>query len=327
MPIALVTGATGFVGANIVAALGARGWRVRVLARATSSRQALEGLDCEVAPGDVLDTDSLARAMAGVDAVYHVAGVADYWRASVTRLYEVNVGGTRNVMRAAHAAGVARVVHTSSCAALGAPARGRPADEQHPFNLPPERFRYGHSKWLAEQEVLAAVRAGLAAVTVLPSVILGPRDVNFISGSLIREAARGLLVAVPPGGVNVVHVDDVVAGHLAAAERGVPGERYILAGENLTHRELARVVCETVGVRPPRLGVPRAALPVLAGALALVERVAGPRLPLSAEQLRLSGEEMYFDGSKARQAFGLPLTPARVAVADAYHWYKERAML
>jgi dihydroflavonol-4-reductase len=201
--------------------------------------------------------------------------------------------------------------------------RGRPADERSTFDLAPERFRYGHSKWLAEQEVLAAVRAGLAAVLVLPAVILGPRDVNFISGSLIREAARGLLVAVPPGGVNIVHVDDVVAGQLAAAERGVPGERYILAGENLTHGELARVVCATVGVRPPLLGVPRAALPLLAGA-GIGERAVGPRLPLNAEQLRLSGEEMYLTVQK-RDRFGL-LTPARVAVEDAYRWYKERDM-
>lgn len=327
MPTALVTGATGFVGSNLVAALNRRGWQVRVLCRPQASHEALAGLEYETVLGDLVDPDSLARALAGVELVFHAGAVSGYWRAPLRQLYAVNVDGTRHVMQAALRAGVARVVHTSSCAALGVPAPGRPADERHEFNIPPNRFRYGHSKALAEREVRRAVRAGLSAVIVNPAVVLGPRDINFISGSLLREAARGRLLAVPPGGLNVVHIDDVVAGHLAAAERGAVGERYILAGENLSHRALGALVCAAVGRPPPRLTVPRAALGLLALGAALVTRLAGPRLPISAEQLRLAGNFLYFDGAKARRAFGLAPAPAGAAVADAYRWYREHGRL
>ena len=327
MSTALVTGATGFVGSNLVAALADRGWRVRVLLRPTSSRAALEGLAYEEFLGDVLDAESVARAMAGVEWVFHVAAVAHYWRTSAAHMYRVNVEGTRIVMAAALRAGVARVVHCSSCAALGVPERGRPADESHAFNIPPERFHYGHSKLLAEEEVQHAVAAGLPAVIVNPCVIIGPRDVNFISGSLIKEALRGLLRVLPPGGMSIVHVDDVIAGHLAAAERGVPGERYILSGENLTHWEVGRIVCRTVGVRPPLAIIPGIVLPAAAACASAFERLAGPRLPINSDQLRLSRENMYYDGTKARQAFGLNPKPASVAIEDAYRWYREHGIL
>lgn len=327
MSTALVTGATGFVGSNLVAALAERGWRVRVLLRSTSSRAALEGLAYEEVLGDVLDAESVARAMAGVERVFHVAAVAHYWRTSAAHMYRVNVEGTRIVMAAALRAGVARVVHCSSCAALGVPERGRPADESHAFNIAPERFHYGHSKLLAEAEVQHAVAAGLPAVIVNPCVILGPRDVNFISGSLLKEGQRGLLRVLPPGGMSIVHVDDVVAGHLAAAELGVPGERYILAGESLTHWEVGQIVCRTVGVRPPLAIIPGFVLPAAAAAASAFERLAGPRLPINSDQLRLSAENMYYDGTKARKAFGLDPKPASEAIEDAYRWYHAHSIL
>jgi dihydroflavonol-4-reductase len=248
---ALVTGGTGFLGANLVEGLTAAGHTARILRRRSSRLEALEGLSYEEAIGDILDRESLLRAMDGCDWVFHVAAVSDYWRQGVEWLYQVNVEGTRQVLQAAQETGVKRLVYTSSVIALGIPAQGEVGDETLEFNIPPGRFRYGHSKHLAEQEVQRAVRDGLEAVIVNPSLILGPRDLNKISGSIVIEVKQGILRFYLPGGANYVAVEDVVAGHIAAAERGRVGERYILGGENLSHRQVIdTVVAVTDGPRP-----------------------------------------------------------------------------
>jgi dihydroflavonol-4-reductase len=324
---ALVTGATGFVGANLVAALTAQGHTVRILRRSTSRLDALAGLKYEEVLGDILDADALRRAMAGCDWVFHAAGAADYWRSSLERLYRVNVDGTRQVMAAALEVGVARVVHTSSVAALGAPPDGRLGDESMNFNLRPEEFRYGHSKYLAEREVMAAVEGGLPAVIVNPCVILGPRDVNLISGSLIREVHRRWVPVALPGGMNVVDVEAVVAGHIAAAERGRVGERYILGGVNLAHLETLRLVAQVVGQRPPLGVVPRAFVSPLAALLALVQMVWPRPLPMSAEQLRLSTRYFFFDSGKAERELGLPPTSPAETIRKTFRWYNEHGYL
>ena len=242
--LALVTGATGFIGANLVEALGQRGWRVRALHRAASSLKALAGLAYESAIGDVTEPASLAPAMRDVDVVFHVAAVADYWRSDPSRLMQVNVEGTRNVLRAAREAGVRRVVFTSSCAALGQPPFGQAIDERAQFNLRPDDFPYGYSKYLAEQVCQEFVRAGLDVVIVNPAVVFGPRDVNLVSSSLVIAAARRGLPFALPGGVSAIDVADVCAGHIAAAERGQTGERYILTAENLTYAQLFALLAE-----------------------------------------------------------------------------------
>src|SRR5512136_1913973 len=214
---ALVTGSTGFVGANLCAALAAHGWSVRALHRASSPLTALEGTPVEHATGDVTQPETLVEAMRGCDVVFHVAAVADYWRQSAEKLYRVNVEGTRAVCQAALDAKVSRLVFTSSVASLGIPKPGQPADESHEFNLPPERFRYGHSKLLAEGVVRDFIARGLDAVIVNPSVILGPGDLNLISGSIVTEvASRHVPSVYPPGGTNYIAVQDVCAGHMAA---------------------------------------------------------------------------------------------------------------
>jgi len=324
---ALVTGATGFVGANLVAALAERGHAVRILRRSTSRLDALAGLEYEEAIGDILDADTLRQAMAGCDWVFHTAGAADYWRSSLERLYRVNVDGTRQVMAAALEAGVARVVYTSSVAALGAPPDGKLGDESMEFNLRPEEFRYGHSKYLAEREVMAAVKRGLPAVIVNPCVILGPRDVNLISGSLVREVYHRWVPVALPGGMNLVDVEAVVAGHIAAAECGRVGERYILGGVNLTHLETLRLVAQIVGQRPPVGVIPRAAVPLLAALLALVQMVWPRPLPMSVEQLHLSTRYFFFDSSKAERELGLPPTSPTETIRKTFQWYNEHGYL
>lgn len=325
---AFVTGGTGFVGANLVAGLNQHNIPVRVLHRASSSLAALQGLTYESVIGDILDDPAtLARTMAGADWVFHVAAVADYWRQGPEWVYRVNVQGTKNILAAAQLAGVRRFVFTSSLAAMGVPADGELLDEHSQFNLPPPHFPYGHSKLLAEQAVRHAAAEGLAAVIVNPSVVLGPRDVNLISGSIIVEAARGRLRFAPRGGVNFVDVADVVAGHIAAAEQGRPGERYILAGENVPYNEAVAVICRTVGRPVPRLSLPRWSLPLLATGVRAARALLGNRVPLDENQVRLMGVDLYADNSKARRELNLPQTPFTKTVQRAYNWYERHGYL
>jgi dihydroflavonol-4-reductase len=324
---ALVTGGTGFVGANLVKALSEAGHTARILRRETSPLQALEGLTYEEAVGDILDIPTLVPAMEGCEWVFHVAAVSDYWRKGVDWLYKVNVEGTKQVLQAARTAGVRRLVYTSSIAALGVSPDGKLLDETHMFNLEPKEFWYGHSKHLAEQAVRTAVDAGLDAVIVNPAIVIGPRDVNRISGSIVIEVARGLLRFYPPGGLNYVAVEDVVAGHIAAAEKGHPGERYILGGENLSYREAIDTIVEVTNGPEPLFSLPRWAIEPTAIAVGLARQVFGERVPVNENQVRMAGRQLYLDTEKAVRELGLPQTPFRTAVQRAYRWYKEHNYL
>jgi dihydroflavonol-4-reductase len=326
---AFVTGSTGFVGANLCKALIERGWSVRALHRASSRLAALDGVTVEHSLGDVTEPETLVEPMRGCDVVFHAAAVADYWRRSADKLYRVNVEGTRAVCQAALGARVHRLVFTSSVASLGIPGPSQgPMDESHEFNLPPERFRYGHSKLLAEGVVREFIARGLDAVIVNPSVILGPGDLNLISGSIVTEVASGHVPPVyPPGGVNYIDVADVCAGHMAAAGRGRAGERYILAAHNLTHQEAMQIVCEVVGIPGPRFELPRALIGPLAAMIDLATKIARRPLPLNGDQLRLAGEFIYFDSSKAARELCLPQAPFRETVERTYHWYKAHGYL
>ena len=318
---ALITGGTGFLGANLADGLLKQGWTVRILRRTTSPLAAVKDLNVEHAIGDVLNSDSLCAAMQDIDIVFHVAAVSSYWRNKAAWIYQVNVDGTRLVFDAARRSNVKRVVFTSSAAAVG-PTKGRPANENDPFNSPLRHFAYGHSKWLAERVAQECVKAGQDITIVNPTGIIGARDINWISGSILREAARGRIPVIPQGGVNFVAVQDVVAGHIAAVEKGRTGERYILGGENLTNRQTIEIAFDIVGVKPPRLTQPRWTIPIAASALDLVTALVGPKLPLSGQQMRLTREFIWFDSSKAQRELGLPHTPVRQALQEGYDWYK-----
>lgn len=325
---AFVTGGTGFIGANIVAALNKQGIAARVLRRDSSSLLALEMLDYESVVGDILQTPAeLAEHIAGCEWVFHVAAVSDYWRQGTEWLYKVNVEGTKNVLAAAQLAGVSRFIHTSSLTAMGIPDNGRLLDESSQFNLKPEHWPYAHSKHLSEIEVLRAVEAGLSAVIVNPTIALGPRDVNQISGSMIVEAAHGLARFYPPGGTNYVDVANVAAGHIAAAQYGVVGERYILGGTNLTHKEAFTIICEVVGRPPPFLRLPHWFLPIAAVGVSIVRFFLGNKIPMDANQVRISGATIFADTRKAKKELNLPQTPFRTAVQRTYDWYNSRGYI
>ncbi len=323
MTRALVTGSTGGVGANLIAALNTHGVEVVGLRRRTSPNDAVGDLRLTFVTGDILDLASLRPAMEGVDWVFHVAAIADDWNFPAQTVYKVNVEGTQNVLEAAYRAGVKRFVFTSSAAALGRPRRGRLLlTEQDEYNLRPEEWPYGYSKYLAMQIVEEYAGKGLHAVSVLPTAILGPRDVKFISGELLVRALRREVFPLPDGGVNFVDSRDVAAGHIAAAEHGRPGERYILGGHNLTHSEILRTISEVLGIPIRCVRIPRWALPVLAEAVGVLLKL-GVHLPIERTRVLLSGEYMYYDNSKAVRELGLTPRPFAETVADAYRWYVE----
>jgi dihydroflavonol-4-reductase len=325
---ALVTGGTGFVGANLVAALNEKAISARVLARESSSLLALDGLAYELVIGDILDpVESLTSPMIDCDWVFHVAAVSDHWRQSKERIYKINVQGTRNVLDAARIAKVKRFVFTSSLAAMGLPTNGSPLDESDVFDLEPDEYPYGHSKHLAEIEIQKAVDSGLAATIVNLPVVIGPRDVNLIAGGLLIDVANGRMPFYPPGGVNFVSAQDVAEGHIAAALRGVAGERYILAGHNMTYREAAEKVCQVADCNPPRFRIPEWGIPMMAGGVDLFRKVLGNRIPYDGVQVRLSGRRVFADGQKAIRELGLPVSPFKEAVNQAYDWYNRYGYL
>lgn len=325
--IALVTGASGFVGSQLAADLARRGHTVRVLCRSCGDAPALQDLPLQRCAGDILDPDAVAAAVDGCEAVFHVAGLASYWRSSRADVYHVNVDGTRCVLQGCRVAGVRRVVVTSSVAAVGVSRDATPLDETASFDAFGAGFVYGDSKRLAEAEVRRAVDAGLDAVIVNPAAVIGPGDANLVSGSLVVQYARHGYPFVTAGGMCMVDIASVVEGHIGAYERGRTGERYILGGENLTHREIATTIAELAGRTPPWLTIPGAALPAAAYLVEAANRaLPGPPV-ISGEQIRLSGLYAWYDSSKAVRELGFPLLPFRPAAERAYLWYKAHGYL
>jgi dihydroflavonol-4-reductase len=317
-----VTGATGFVGSHLVRLLLQEGHQVRILRRQKSSLAALEGLDVEHIVGELDDEAALTRQLSGIDWVFHVAAVADYWRNGKEAIYRANVDGTAALLRASEKAGVGRFIFTSSVAAIGHRAYGITADETTYFNVDPNLSPYGHSKFLAEAEVLRAVKRGLDGVIVNPSVILGPGDINQISGSLILEIARGNLpVMSQQGGTNFIDVRDVAAAHLAAAEKGRRGERYILGAVNMTHKAFTRLVCKVIGVRPPIIPAPGFAVPA-AATLVDLGRSLGLQIPAEGNQLRLSRMDIYVNTRKMNSELYQPQIDIQQSIQDTYDWYR-----
>jgi dihydroflavonol-4-reductase len=326
----LVTGATGFVGSAVARALVARGEPVRVLARPGSDRRNIAELPVELAEGDLLDQTSLERALAGCQALYHVAADYRLWVPRPDEIYEANVAGTRRLMLAAAAAGVRRIVYTSSVATLGLNSDGTPADEDTPVGLTDMIGHYKRSKFLAEAEVRRlVVEEGLPAVIVNPSMPVGPRDIKPTpTGRMIVEAASGRMPAFVDTGLNVVHVDDVAAGHLLAFEHGVPGQRYVLGGEDMTLKDILGAVAALCGRRPPRLRLPHGLiLPIAYGAEAWT-RLTGAREPfVTVDGIRLARKRMYFSSAKAGAKLGYRSRPPGEALGDAIAWFREAGYL
>jgi len=333
MPLApglsLVTGATGFVGAAVARALLREpGQRVRVLARPQSNRRNLDGLDVEIVEGALEDAASLAVAVTGCCYLFHVAADYRLWVPDVAAMFRANIDGTRDLMLAALAAGVERIVYTSSVATLGV-VSGGVADEATPSGDADMVGPYKRSKFIAERVVRELVaERGLPAVIVNPSTPVGPGDVRPTpTGRIIVEAAKGKMPGYVDTGLNLVHVDDVAIGQLLAAEHGEIGERYILGGENLSLAEILAAVAQAVGRRPPALKIPYAVvLPIAVGA-EMVARITGREPFTTLDGVRMSRKKMYFSSVRAMRELGYRSRPAREAIADAVAWFDANGYL
>jgi len=320
----LVTGATGFVGSAVARALIGAGHAVRALVRPSSDRSNLQGLPVEIAIGRLEDAASLAAALRGCRALFHVAADYRLWVREPAEMRRANVEGTRDLMTAALAAGIARVVYTSSVAVLGLTADGTPADETTPVAPTDMIGPYKRSKFDAEAAVRALIaERGLPAVIVNPSTPVGPRDVKPTpTGRIIIEAASGRMPAYVDTGLNLVHVDDVAAGHLAAFERGRIGERYILGGENLSLAAMLGEIAALAGRAPPRLKLPRLAVYPVALVEEALARLTGREPFATFDGLRMAKKKMYFSSAKAERELGYRFRPARDGLADALAWFR-----
>jgi dihydroflavonol-4-reductase len=324
---ALVTGASGLLGAHLVTALLQRGVRVRALHLPEHPIDPEVSDMVETLPGDVRDRSAVARALRRCQLVFHAAGFVSYWRGDAAALREVHVEGTRNVVEEALAGGVDRLVYTSTVATLGY-CPERPADETHAYNLGYIGSAYLDCKRLAEQLVIGAVARGLPAIVVNPGGLIGDGAVHMPTLSLMRRLRDGLVPGFPGGGVNVVDAADVATGHILAAENGRVGERYILGGENLKHRDILALTAEAVGARPPLRRLPAWSLRMAGWAAEMVASVTG-RSPTLITRTRaaLAELDLYYRSDRAAVDLGYRPHAVRPAIARAFRWYVQHGHL
>jgi len=321
----LVTGGSGFVGAAVVRLLLAEGHTVRALVRRGSDLRNLEGLDIELAYGDLLEKDSLQQALKGCQRLYHVAAHYSLWERDPEILYRANIAGTRTLLEVAMEAELERVVYTSTVGTLGYTEHGRPADEKTPATIEQMVGHYKRSKFLAEEEARQAAVRGLPVVIVNPSTPVGPRDIKPTpTGQIIVDFLNRRMPAYIDTGLNLIDVDDVARGHLLAAERGKVGDRYILGHRNLTLHEIFAILEQITKIRAPRIRLPyRLVLPLAYANQWLSDRITKrpPRIPL--EGVKMAKRPMFFDASKAVRELGLPQSPIEQALERAVHWFME----
>lgn len=325
----LLTGGTGFVGSAVLRRLLLAGYQVRALVRQSSNRRNLEGLDVDIVIGDLCDSASLASAIRGCTALFHVAADYRLWASDAAELYRSNVEGTRNIMLAAGREGVDRVVYTSSVATLGLNKDGSPANEDTASVLDDMIGHYKRSKYLAETEVKRlALEEVVPAVIVNPSAPVGPRDVKPTpTGRMILDVASGNMPAYVDTGLNIVHVDDVAEGHLLAYLHGQIGDRYILGGTNLTLKEIFSQVCRISGNRPPRIRLPHNLLLPIGYAVEAWGHLTGQEPRFTIDGIRLARKKMFFVADKAIRELNYRPRSVTAAFRDAIQWFRENDYL
>jgi len=316
--LVLVTGATGLVGSHVTRLLVERGERVRVTVRDRSRLDNLAGLDVEPVRCDVLDRRAVRRALRGVDRVFHVAGLTSL-RAPRDAQFRVNAGGTRIVMEEALRAGVERVVHTSSIAAIGPAPRGESADERQPFSAGGLDVPYVHAKREAEAEALRAAAAGLPVVIACPAHVFGPGDVYRSSTELVLRFLRRQIPAYVDGAINIVDANDVARGMLLVEERGRVGERYVLGNRNFTLDRLLADLGRLSGVAPPAVKLPLPGALVLAAGL----EATTARPPITTTEVRAAAQWWSFRSGKARRELGWRPAHHEDTLERTIRWYRE----
>lgn len=326
--VTLVTGVAGFLGSAVARQLAAQGRKVRGVARSSSARTNLGDFPGELVEADLRDPAGVARAMQGVGELYHVAADYRLWARDPEEIVRNNVAMTETVMRAALAAGVGRIVHTSSVATL-LPLDGGVADETRPATPEQAVGAYKRAKVLAERIVERMVaEEGLPAVIVNPSTPIGPRDARPTpTGRILVECATGKMPAYVDTGLNLVHVEDVAAGHLLAAEKGVAGRRYVLGGQDVSLGQMLADICALVGRKPPRVKLPVAPLFPLAVGAELWGRITGAEPFVTIDALKMARHRMFYSSARAEAELGYHARPYTEALADALRWFADAGMI
>jgi len=325
----LVTGASGFVGSAVMRELLAAGHEVRVLVRPQSDRRNLEGLSVEIVEGNLRDRASLQRIVRGCDYLFHVAADYRLWTPDPDIMYDTNVRGTQELILAAAEAGLKRIVYTSSVATLGVSEDGTLVTEETPSALHMMIGHYKRTKYLAEETVRKlTLQNQLPLVIVNPSAPIGPRDIKPTpTGRIVLDTLLGRMPAYVDTWLNVVHVDDVARGHLLAFERGKPGERYILGGENMTLLQILSTIDELTGTRKFRMRLPHKMVMLSAHILDKWALVSGREPRVTVEAARMAKKKMIYSTDKAMRELGYQYRPAREALQDAITWYMNKGYL
>ncbi len=323
----LVTGATGFLGSAIVRELLKDGREVRVLLREGTITENIDGLDLELAYGDLRDNDSLKKALRNCEVLYHTAAYYSLWDKNKRLIYDINVEGTQNILQAALDLGLAKTVYTSTVGCIGLLENGNPANEETPFNPATLCNDYKRSKYQAEMVAIEFSQKGLPLVIVNPSTPIGPRDIKPTpSGKIILDFLNRKMPAYLDTGLNLIDVGDCARGHLLAEEKGVPGERYILGNRNMSLKEILLTLEKITGLKAPTVQMPYW-VAFAAGWVceSVSDHLTGtpPAVPLAG--VRMAKYFMYFDSSKAVRELGLPQNSIETALEEAVRWYKDHS--
>jgi dihydroflavonol-4-reductase len=321
---AFVTGATGFLGSHVARVLSEQGAQLRLLVRPTSNLKNLEGLNAETAVGDLRDAASLEKAISGCDTVFHVAADYRLWVTDPNQMYRSNVEGTRAILNAARKNGVQRVVYTSSVATMGFTSNGHPADEESPVSLGEMIGPYKRSKFMAEQLALEAGRNGMHVVTVNPTTPIGEQDVKPTpTGRIVVDFLKRKFPAYVETGLNLVDVKECARGHIAALERGKPGERYILGGENLTLKQILDKLGKITGLPSPKIKLPYL-VAFAAGVVdeAITGRILKREPRATVDTVRMGKKKMFASSDKAERELGWKIVPVEDALRRAVDWFR-----
>lgn len=327
---ALITGGCGFLGSAIARELVYQGFGLTILDLPDSRFDNLQGLEYKFISADIRDKEQLRIAVKGQQWVFHTAALVSFWSKRNALQYDINVNGTRALMRACLEAGVERIVHTSTVNALGFPEDpAYPADEETPFNWEPYHIGYMDSKHAAEQAILEMVREqGLPAVIVNPGTIFGPNtSPNLSTNEYIINVVKGKILAYPAGGTNCVGLDDEVRGHILAAEKGKVGERYIIGGENYLYREIFEMIAEETGTSPPRFPAPYFASLAIAKALEVLSNVTGQQPLLTPEMIKAANVCNFYSSQKAIDALGYTFKPFRDVLKETVKYLKDKELI
>ena len=321
----LVTGATGFLGHHLVKRLIDDGNEIRILKEKDAFMELLKGLKIEIFEGDIRDFEAVKKAVSGCEIVFHLAGIISYWSKQNSIQFEINVNGTKNVVKACLEEKVKRLIHTSSTAAVGFNPGGL-ADEKTEFNLGNLGISYCDTKYLAEKEVQKGVKEGLDAVIVCPGSMYGPGDIRRIKDDPVFPKGFSSLFYVK-GGLGVVDVEDVVEGEILAWKKGKRGERYILVGENLSFYDIRKTIAEILGKNPPRMALLYWIFLPISYILHWFSYLTGKRPKFTPENARLNGLYLYFSNEKAKKELGIQFRPFKESARRMIEWYKEKGYL